>query len=72
MNFWTLTGPLWVMLPFYLPGSSASQNMNVTNNLPKNLFISVNSSNVFSNISRPTVNMSLPTLSDWLDFGPLV
>jgi hypothetical protein len=60
------------MLPFYLPSSSASQNMNVTNNLPKNLFISVNSSNVFSNTSRPTVNMSLPTLSDWLDFGPLV
>jgi hypothetical protein len=46
--------------------------MNVTNNLPSNQYISVNSSNVFSNTSQPTVTMNLPTLSDWLDFGPLV
>lgn len=60
------------MLPFYMPTGGGAANYNVTNNLPKNLFISVNSSNVFANGSRPTVNMSLPTLSDWLDFGPLV
>lgn len=60
------------MLPFFVTAEAQAANLNVTAGLPPNQYVSVNSSNVFANGSEPTVIMNLPSLSNWLDYGPLV
>lgn len=67
----TNTGTLDVFLPFTPPGLVNNRSPNDQVVFPGNLSIRVNDSDIF-NAPKPTVNVTLPKLKDWADFGPLV